>query len=65
MEEVEALPRHAVALYLGKMGPSACSAYLEHIIHNLGEGGPEFHEHLIELYMDDVKGAEGQPGLCT
>jgi hypothetical protein len=65
MEEVEALPRHAVSIHLSKLGSHICSAYLEHIIHDLGEDGPEFHENLIELYMVEVKKAEGQDGLRT
>ena len=58
IEEVESLPRHAVALHLehlDKIGPQVCQVYLEHIIHVLHEDGPEFHEKLIELYLEDVK----------
>ena len=58
IEEVESLPRHAVALHLehlDKIGSQVCQVYLEHIIHVLHEDGPEFHEKLIELYLEDVK----------
>lgn len=40
--------------HLDRIGPDVCAKYLEHIIHQLGEGAPEFHEKLIELYLDDV-----------
>jgi Vam6/Vps39-like protein vacuolar protein sorting-associated protein 39 len=49
--EVEALPRHQVLHYLEKTDADACIAYLEHIIDHLGEGGPDFHDKLAELYL--------------
>ena len=55
VEEVESLPRHAVALYLEKVGPDTARGYLEHIINGLGENGPEFHEKLVELYLAEVR----------
>ncbi|KAH8929300.1 hypothetical protein BT69DRAFT_1236094 [Atractiella rhizophila] len=51
IEEVEGLPRHAVAAHLASLDPNACASYLEHIIDGLGEGGPEFHDQLVEIYM--------------
>lgn len=54
LEEVESLPRHATMAHLERIGPSVCMAYLEHIIHQLGENGSEFHEKLIELYLAAV-----------
>jgi hypothetical protein len=62
--EVEALPRHEVAQYLEDLHKPACIQYLEHIINELGEAGPDFHDKLVELYLQDAKrdwkkGAEG------
>lgn len=58
-EEVERLPRHAVSNHLAKHAPKEQYAkYLEHIIHHLNENGPEFHERLIEIYVDRVKQAK-------
>lgn len=55
-EEVERLPRHAVSNHLAKVAPKEQYArYLEHIIHHLNENGPEFHERLIEIYLDRIK----------
>lgn len=55
-EEVERLPRHAVSNHLAKIAPKEQYArYLEHIIHHLNENGPEFHERLIEIYMDRIR----------
>lgn len=40
--------------HLERIGPDVCIAYLEHIIHTLGEEGSDFHEKLIELYLAAV-----------
>lgn len=40
--------------HLDRIGPDVCAKYLEHIIHHLGEDAPEFHEKLIELYLDSI-----------
>ena len=55
MEEVESLPRHATMAHLEKVSPFSCVAYLEHIIHTLGEEGSEFHEKLIDLYLATIQ----------
>jgi len=56
MEEVERLPRHAVSNHLSKIAPKEEQIkYLEHIIEDLDEKGPEFHERLIELYLERVR----------
>lgn len=66
--EVEALPRHRVAEYLEQLDKPTCVRYLEHIIDELGEAGPDFHDKLAELYLAEVrrqwiKGNEGErPG---
>lgn len=53
--EVEALPRHEVAQYLEDLHKPACIQYLEHIVNELGEAGPDFHDKLVELYLEDAK----------
>ena len=55
LEEVESLPRHQTMAHLDKISRQACVAYLEHVIHQLDEQGPEFHEKLIELYLAEVQ----------
>ncbi|KAJ8293712.1 Vam6/Vps39-like protein [Rhodotorula toruloides] len=50
-EEVESLPRHAVMAHLEGVGRDVCIKYLEHIIRQLDEQGADFHEKLIELYL--------------
>lgn len=49
--EVEALPRKEVTDFLAEQNEDACIAYLEHLVHSLGEEGAEFHDRLAELYM--------------
>lgn len=62
-EEVERLPRHAVSNHLSKIAPKEEYAkYLEHIIHHLNENGPEFHERLIEIYMDRIRNVSKTEG---
>ena len=56
-----------MASHLERIGSDVAEKYLEHIIHRLGEQGPEFHEKLIEMYMvrakdEDPKRREGGPG---
>ncbi|GAA5832662.1 hypothetical protein JCM11251_001402 [Rhodosporidiobolus azoricus] len=54
IEEVEALPRHSTMSHLEKVGRDVCIRYLEHIIHELGERGADFHEKLIDLCLAEV-----------
>ncbi|WWC88076.1 uncharacterized protein L201_002980 [Kwoniella dendrophila CBS 6074] len=58
--EVESLPRSDVMRFLEKTDQEACIGYLEHIINNLGEEGPDYHDKLAELYHARVKAVEGK-----
>jgi hypothetical protein len=53
--EVEALPREQVVNFLSKHNSSACVGYLEHVINDLGDASPDFHDKLAELYLAEVK----------
>lgn len=48
--------------HLENVGRDACTKYLEHVIHQLGEQGSEFHEKLIDLYLAAVR--EPSQGVC-
>jgi tetratricopeptide (TPR) repeat protein len=66
MEEVERLPRHAVSNYLSKIASKEEQIkYLEHIIEDLDEKGPEFHERLIELYLERVRSSSSSSSLTA
>lgn len=61
--EVEALPRKEVLAHLERTNEGACLGYLEHIINELGEAGPDFHDKLAELYLKAAKGdVDGEKG---
>lgn len=53
--EVEALPRDKIVNFLSANSSTACVGYLEHVIDDLGDESPDFHDKLAELYLDDVK----------
>ncbi|GAA6017561.1 hypothetical protein JCM8202_000334 [Rhodotorula sphaerocarpa] len=57
LDEVESLPRHRVAAHLESIGRDICMRYLEHIIHELDERRADFHEKLVDLYLQSVQGA--------
>lgn len=53
--EVEALPRTEVLAFLENRDRNACIGYLEHLIEDLGEAGPDFHDKLAELYLTGAR----------
>ncbi|OHW98427.1 vacuolar sorting protein 39 domain 1 [Colletotrichum incanum] len=54
-ENAETLPRGRVARFLGGIDPSLEVQYLEHIISELDELTPEFHNRLVELFIKQLK----------
>lgn len=54
-ENAEALPRHRVLDFLQDIDLELNLQYLEHIIDELNDQTPEFHERLITRYLDKVK----------
>ncbi|GAA5987416.1 hypothetical protein JCM10908_001946 [Rhodotorula pacifica] len=55
LDEVESLPRHKVMAHLESVDRVVCIRYLEHVIHQLGEQGADFHEKLIDLYLQALR----------
>ncbi|XP_058471442.1 vam6/Vps39-like protein isoform X1 [Solea solea] len=53
--EVETLPRDKVLNFLRQGFTELALPYLEHIIHVWEEKGPEFHNVLIQLYLERVQ----------
>ncbi|KEI41687.1 uncharacterized protein L969DRAFT_85502 [Mixia osmundae IAM 14324] len=53
-EDVESWPRHEVASHLRAVSDEALTAYLEHIIYSLHDAEPDFHDQLINLYLQNV-----------
>ena len=54
LDEDESLPRQKVMAHLESVSRDVCIRYLEHVIHQLGEQGAEFHEKLIDLYLQTL-----------
>ena len=50
-ENAEKLPRHQVLQFLEKRSARLATAYLEHIINELSDDTPDFHQRLVELYL--------------
>lgn len=55
LTEVEMLPRDKVLDFLKEGFKELAVPYLEHIIHVWEETGPEFHNVLIQLYLERVQ----------
>ncbi|RYC56344.1 hypothetical protein CHU98_g9864 [Xylaria longipes] len=54
-ENAETLPREKVVNYLSRIDDDLEIQYLEHIINELGDGTPEFHNRLVELLINALK----------
>lgn len=63
LDEVSALPRHAVLKHLQTYAsPASQAKYLSHIITDLGEQSPEFHDKLAGLYLKEITTTTEQSG---
>ncbi|KAJ9133564.1 Vam6/Vps39-like protein [Pleurostoma richardsiae] len=58
-ENAETLPRDRVAKFLGGIDAGLERRYLEHVIAELNDMTPDFHNRLVELYVQHLK--EGEP----
>ena len=54
-ETAEALPRQRVLDFLQDIDGSLAVSYLEHIIHELDDTTPSFHQRLVETYIEGLK----------
>ncbi|KAI9760014.1 MAG: hypothetical protein M4579_001953 [Chaenotheca gracillima] len=62
-ENAETLPRDKVARFLQKLDSELAVKYFEHIIRELNDLTPDFHQRLITLYLEKVKTTEGEQNL--
>ncbi|KAK8085960.1 hypothetical protein PG994_000934 [Apiospora phragmitis] len=58
-ENAETLPRERVLKYLSDIDELLEIRYLEHIIGELGDATPDFHNRLAELFIDVLKAGGG------
>ena len=52
--EAESLPRARVIEYLASIKRDLAIRYLEHLIKDLQEMSPTFHDRLVSLYLDEA-----------
>ncbi|KIW01230.1 uncharacterized protein PV09_07273 [Verruconis gallopava] len=58
-ENAETLPRHRVVEFLQGIDANLAVRYLEHIIFELNDLTPDFHQRLIDLYLDRLREKDG------
>lgn len=57
-ENAETLPRPQVVDYLHNIDPKLSVTYLEHIIEELNDTTPDFHQRLVDLFLERFKAGE-------
>ncbi|KAJ4356276.1 Vacuolar morphogenesis protein 6 [Didymosphaeria variabile] len=57
-ENAETLPRHKVVEFLEKIDSKLAVEYLEHIIEELNDLTPEFHQKLVDLFLERLRAHE-------
>lgn len=55
-ENAETLPRDRVVKFLEGIDTELAVRYLEHVINELSDLTPEFHNQLVDAYLKDLKG---------
>ncbi|KAK3684253.1 hypothetical protein B0T22DRAFT_272725 [Podospora appendiculata] len=61
-ENAETLPRERVIAFLEGVDPRLEIRYLEHVIGELNDMSPEFHNRLVELYVRQLRDDHGEMG---
>lgn len=59
-ENAETLPREEVVQFLDKIDTRLEIRYLEHIIEDLNDLTPDFHNRLVELFAQQLKGSDAR-----
>lgn len=54
-ENAETLPRHQVLEFLEKIDTGLAVKYLEHIIEELNDLTPDFHQKLVDLFLERLR----------
>ncbi|KAK4666994.1 Vacuolar morphogenesis protein 6 [Podospora pseudopauciseta] len=61
-ENAETLPRERVVEFLRGVDVALETRYLEHVVGELGDGTPEFHNRLVELFVVQLKEGKKKDG---
>jgi tetratricopeptide (TPR) repeat protein len=59
-ENAETLPRQQVLEFLEKIDSKLAVQYLEHIIEELNELNPDFHQKLVDLFLERLRAGHDQ-----
>ncbi|ORY18749.1 vacuolar sorting protein 39 domain 1-domain-containing protein [Clohesyomyces aquaticus] len=59
-KNAEELPRHQVLEFLQQIDLKLAVRYLEHIVEELDDTTPEFHQRLIDLFLERLKAGRDQ-----
>lgn len=62
-DNAERLPRDQVLEFLSSIDSKLEMRYLEHIINELGESDAAFHQHLVDLYLAELKKKDLEDGV--
>ncbi|KAF1852001.1 uncharacterized protein K460DRAFT_362776 [Cucurbitaria berberidis CBS 394.84] len=57
-ENAETLPREKVLEFLERISSKLAVRYLEHIIEELNDAAPDFHQKLVDLFLERLKAGE-------
>ncbi|KAF2089907.1 hypothetical protein K490DRAFT_36305 [Saccharata proteae CBS 121410] len=57
-QNAENLPRHRVLDFLHNVDSKLAVRYLEHVIDELNDETPDFHQHLIDFYLERLKSTD-------
>jgi hypothetical protein len=54
-ENAETLPRERVVDFLQRVDGALAVRYLEHVIEELGDSNPDFHQRLVDLFLERLR----------
>jgi len=54
-ENADKMPRSKVLAFLDRLDKNLAMQYLEHIINELNDSTPDFHQGLVDIYLDKLK----------
>lgn len=64
-DNAEKLPRDKVVEFLAGIDVNLEKCYLEHIVNDLGDKTPDFHQSLVDLYLSDTKDMTTETSVRT
>lgn len=59
-DNAEKMPKNRVVSYLADIDKKLEARYLEHIIGELNDQDPDFHQRLVDTYLEELKGSQDE-----